>query len=219
MEPIKGGTLANIPDEAKELLKKEDETLSPAAWALKFVAGLDGVIMILSGMSDFSQLDQNTVLFNGDYGLTEKQKSLLLGEVTAIIKKPQSIACTGCSYCTDGCPKKIDIPAIFSAWNASLGSDGIDKGALKRAYDGATLGRGKASDCIACRKCEKICPQKLKIVKNLKTVWKRWKTDGIKDKVKRSDFYIKLLKNHHRVLIAQKMYQKLCKISLRFKAI
>lgn len=170
MEPIKGGTLANLPKEAEDELKRADASLSPAGWALKFVASLDGVIMILSGMSNLAQLDENTRLFDGMTALSAEHKELLLGEVTRIIKKPQSIACTGCSYCTDGCPKKIDIPTVFSAWNGALMDDGMDEDKGAEAYERAIRGRGKASECLGCKKCEGICPQKLPIVKNLKKI-------------------------------------------------
>jgi len=166
MEPIKGGTLANIPQKAKDILYAENAELTPAEWALNFAAELDGVIMVLSGMSDFYQLDCNTKLFDKMKPLSSEQFTLLTETVSAIIREPQPISCTACSYCTEGCPKKIAIPSLFAAYNTFI-TDG-EKG--KEELEKASESGGKPTDCIACRKCEKICPQHLPIVKNLKKI-------------------------------------------------
>lgn len=150
MEPIKGGALAKVPAEAKMLMTAADPSKSPAQWALQFVAGLPGVIMVLSGMSDLHQLDENTVFFNDLKPLT-KEETAMLFRCADIINKSVAVSCTGCEYCTADCPKNIPIPQWFDVYNK--GEDGKDL-----AKDHPT-----PADCIGCGKCEKQCPQKLPI--------------------------------------------------------
>lgn len=150
MEPIKGGALANVPDEARALLKAADPEKSPAQWALQFAATLPGVIMVLSGMSDLHQLDENTAFFNELKPLTEDETALLF-RCADIINKSVAVSCTGCEYCTADCPKQIPIPQWFDAYN--------------KGEDGKALAKDHPTpaDCIGCGKCEKQCPQKLPI--------------------------------------------------------
>ncbi len=150
MEPIKGGALANVPAEARELMNSVDPGKSPAQWALQFVAGLPGVIMVLSGMSDLHQMDENTGFFNDLKPLTDGETALLF-RCADIINKSVAVSCTGCEYCTADCPKNIPIPKWFDAYNK--GEDGKEL-----AQDHPT-----PAQCIGCGKCEKQCPQKLPI--------------------------------------------------------
>lgn len=150
MEPIKGGVLAAVPEQAKALMACADPNRTPAQWALQFAANLDGVIMVLSGMSDRNQLGENTAFFKDLPPLTEDEKTMLF-RCADIINKSVAVSCTGCEYCTADCPKQIPIPQWFNAYNK--GESGT---ALAEKYT-------TPADCIACGKCEKLCPQKLPI--------------------------------------------------------
>lgn len=150
MEPIKGGALANVPAEAKALMESAGPDKTPAQWALQFAANLPGVIMVLSGMSDLNQLDENTAFFADLSPLTEDETSMLF-RCADIINKSVAVSCTGCEYCTADCPKNIPIPQWFDAYNK-----GEDGGELAKDHP-------TPADCIGCGKCEKQCPQKLPI--------------------------------------------------------
>ena len=150
MEPIKGGVLANVPTEAKELMESVNPNRTPAEWALLFAATLPGVIMVLSGMSDLKQLDENTEFFQNLPELTEDETQMLF-RCADIINRSVAVGCTGCEYCTADCPKQIPIPQWFDAYNK--GNDGKE---LAEKYP-------TPADCISCGKCEKKCPQKLPI--------------------------------------------------------
>lgn len=170
MEPVKGGTLANIPEAAEKLLKDYHPDWSIPSWAVRFAASLDGVFMVLSGMSNMEQLLDNTG-YMMDFEPLTKEEQALVQQVTDVINSNIAIPCTGCSYCTDGCPKKIAIPKYFSLYNADM-QEAKDKQWTPQGeyYDRLTHNFGKASDCVACGQCERACPQHLPIIKNLKDV-------------------------------------------------
>lgn len=161
MEPVKGGTLANIPEEAQKVFKTLGN-MSPASYALRYAAGFDGVVMVLSGMSNMEQMLDNLSFMENFTPLNEKELDAVK-KVKEIIIKQEAIKCTGCGYCVDDCPKNILIPDIFAAYNAlKKGEDGNEK------YKKATENNGKASDCIRCGKCRNACPQYIDILKFLK---------------------------------------------------
>ena len=170
MEPVKGGTLAKLPDEAEAMLKAERPDMSVVSWALRFAASLDGVMAVLSGMSTEEQVEENTKLFSGTEKLSEKEIKLLERAVEIFNSDP-FIPCTGCSYCTDGCPMNIPIPKYFSLYNADR-QEVKTKGWLPQQeyYDNLTRDHGAASECIECGQCNGICPQHLNVIKNLKEV-------------------------------------------------
>nr|WP_330363806.1 aldo/keto reductase [Butyrivibrio sp. WCD2001] len=172
MEPVKGGTLANkMPDEAVALFTEHDASMSIPSWAIRFVASLDNVMMVLSGMSSLEQMEDNTSYMQDFVPLTEEEKDLCL-KVGEIINSQIAIPCTACSYCTGGCPMNICIPKYFSLYNADMRDDLEHKGWTINFSTYGTLGKtfGKASDCIACGQCEGVCPQHLPIIDNLKKV-------------------------------------------------
>ena len=170
MEPVKGGTLADVPAAVSDMFKDYNPDMSVASWAIRFAASLEGVFMVLSGMSNMQQLLDNTA-FMSDFVPLSSEEIALTSRAAAIINAKTAINCTGCSYCVDGCPKNIAIPTCFSLYNADL-REKEDKPWLPQEsyYEGLATRHGVASDCIACRKCESVCPQQLPIVELLKTV-------------------------------------------------
>lgn len=170
MEPVKGGTLANVPEEAEKLLKAHHPELSTASWAIRFVASLDNVMMVLSGMSNMAQLEDNTGYMQEFMPFTQKEQEIVK-QTASIINASVAIPCTACRYCAPGCPKKIAIPEYFALYNAHL-QDANRYGSSPQIDYFASLAQefGKPSDCIACKKCEDICPQHLPIVDFLKDV-------------------------------------------------
>ena len=165
MEPIKGGTLANPPEKVKKLMKAYQPDMSYASWAIRFVASLDGIITVLSGMSNIEQMKDNLSYMKNFKPLNEEEQKIIW-EAQRILGNAATIPCTACHYCTEGCPKKIQIPDIFSAMNKHLGN-GQTEEAVKN-YEQVALDGHKASDCIGCGQCERACPQHLPIMNNLK---------------------------------------------------
>ena len=170
MEPVKGGTLANVPEDAEKLLKDYNSSASVPSWAIRFAASCENVFMVLSGMSNLEQLRDN-MSFMRDFQPMNDAERALCKKAAEIINSNIAISCTGCSYCTEGCPMKIAIPKYFSLYNTDLlDSKGKDWTPQGEYYDRLSEIFGKASDCIGCGQCEGVCPQHLPIIENLKTV-------------------------------------------------
>ncbi|MBQ8753380.1 MAG: aldo/keto reductase, partial [Clostridia bacterium] len=174
MEPVKGGTLANLPAPAEALLKRIHPDWSPASWAVRFAAGLPGVMMVLSGMSNRQQLLDNTDYMADCPPLTEEELAALR-QVVAILRGGNAIPCTGCAYCVDGCPMGIAIPQCFSLYNDDQreGAE-ADWTASFTYYDNLIQKTGKAGDCIGCGQCVEVCPQHLAIPELLARVAARF---------------------------------------------
>ena len=168
MEPVKGGTLAKLPKKAEDVLKALHPDWSAASWAIRFVASLENVMVVLSGMSTPEQMDDNTAYMKEFEPLTEKEKQVLLGEVVDSIHEAAKIPCTACRYCVEGCPMNIAIPEYFALYNDEI----TDKGNPEHAkrYAELTKEHGKASDCVECGQCEGACPQHLPVITWLKKV-------------------------------------------------
>lgn len=159
MEPCKGGNLAKLPDDAKAVLDGLRGG-SPASYAIRFAAGHEGVMMVLSGMSDLAQMEDD-LSFMKDFRPLDEREQAAVDRVCALIREKNMIACTACRYCTAGCPMNISIPDLFACFNAK--SAFHDWNADYYYNNVHTVRNGKASACIKCGKCEAACPQHLPI--------------------------------------------------------
>ncbi len=164
MEPVKGGALANPIPDVKEIFDKADPDVSYASWAIRYAASLDGIITVLSGMSNIAQMEDNLSYMKNFKPLLEAEQETVRRAQFAL-SKSDSIKCTGCHYCTGGCPIQIPIPEIFSACNEVIVYGNQTKG--QTLYDKAVAGVGKASDCTRCKQCENACPQHLPVTELL----------------------------------------------------
>lgn len=170
MEPVKGGNLVNLPEDAKAVLD-ELHGGSPASYAIRFAAGFPGMMMVLSGMSSMEQMNDN-LSYMKDFQPLNDEELAAVKKVQEIFKSKNLIPCTACRYCIDGCPKHISIPDLFAImntkqiyhdWNADYYYNVVH-----------TAPGRKASDCLKCGKCEKVCPQHLQIRNLLEDVAKEF---------------------------------------------
>jgi len=162
MEPVRGGALAAMPPDIRDIFFRAAPDKNLASWALRFVGSLPMVDMVLSGMSSMEQLVENMDTFDNLEPLTNDERKVI-SEALAELSKIPTIPCTACKYCTTNCPKSINIPRIIALLNDYTTYMNLD--ANKRRYNMMTSGgRGRASDCIQCGKCENHCPQNIKII-------------------------------------------------------
>ena len=174
MEPVKGGSLANVPKEVEMFFKAHDSSMSVPSWAIRFAASLDGVITVLSGMSNLEQLNDN-MSYMADFKPLTAEETATVHKAADIIKSSNVIPCTGCEYCIVNCPQNIAIPKYFALYNIDLGEYKRKKWTVESSYyDTLTISFGKASDCIGCGQCENMCPQHLPITELLKEVAKHF---------------------------------------------
>ena len=165
MEPVKGGKLADPPEEVKKLFSDCHPDLSYASWAIRFAASLDGIITVFSGMSNLEQMRDNISYMKAFQPLNEEEQKIIQ-EAQRIFGNSKTVPCTACRYCMEGCPKQIGIPDIFSAMNLQLGNGRFEE--AREAYAEAAPAGRRASDCIGCRRCENACPQHLPVTEHLK---------------------------------------------------
>ena len=168
MEPVKGGSLAQLPEDVTEPFKKARPDSSISSWALRWVASKPNVKVVLSGMSTMEQVEDNLHTF-GNFEPLTKEESALVSQVADAIKKRTKNGCTGCAYCMP-CPFGVDIPKNFRIWN-DLSMYG-NKEKAKQAFFQELDVSARADQCKKCGKCETVCPQSIAIRENLKAAAK-----------------------------------------------
>ena len=165
MEPVKGGALADPPKEVGKIFKETSPNASFASWAIRYAASLDGIITVLSGMSNLEQMKDN-LSYMKDFKPLNMEEQAAIRKAQELMNGIKAIPCTACHYCTAGCPKKIPIPEIFAARNQQLVWGQLEEGG--RQYSKAVENVGRACDCIFCGQCERACPQQIDVINRLK---------------------------------------------------
>lgn len=166
MEPIKGGSLAKLPDEAASMLNGR----TPANWALSFAQGLEGVEVVLSGMNAADQIEENMRDFE-PLTEAEEQKLMLAAE---LLRSSIAVACTACGYCLSHCPKGIAIPDYMALYNEVARNKG-EGWKMGHVYREIAVKSAPAAECIGCKACESNCPQKIEIADTLKKLAETFK--------------------------------------------
>ena len=166
MEPVKGGLLADPPDKVAEILKKADPEASCASWAIRFAASLEGVMVVLSGMSDIAQMEDN-LSYMKDFRPLDDDELRTVHEARKMLESIPIIPCTNCRYCIKECPKDIGIPGTLNAMNLLILFDNLKRAQLSEDFNVAMSGSGRAYDCIKCGRCESVCPQQIPIRQRL----------------------------------------------------
>lgn len=170
MEPVKGGSLVNLPEEAQKLFDELNGG-SNASYAIRFAASQEGVMMVLSGMGNMEMMNDN-ISYMKEFQPLSDEENTVVQKVCDIFRNMGTIPCTACRYCTEVCPQEIAIPDLFACLNSKKIFNNWNTGYYYSNIH--TQNGGKASDCIKCGKCEKICPQHLKIRDLLEDVSKEF---------------------------------------------
>lgn len=159
MEPLRGGKLAVLPEESMEKLKEFRPEEKAPAWAFRFLQSVPGVTVILSGMSNFQQLQENISTFEEDQPLRKEELDTVLAIADEMLGKA-ALPCTACHYCVSHCPKQLDIPSLLELYNEHC----FTGGGFLAPMALMAVPKDKHPDaCIGCRSCEAVCPQQIKI--------------------------------------------------------
>ncbi len=179
MEPYKGGFLADVPEDAEKIMKEYNPDKSVISWAMRFVATLEDVDVVLTGASNLEQLESNIEEFKNADPLNDDELKIL-EEVSEIINSNITVDCTKCRYCVDSCPEEIDIAKIFDLYNKDkiLGNEDWSQPGNAYLNYSKLDGVGIASDCIECESCIEECPQQINIPEVLKDVAETFETEG-----------------------------------------
>lgn len=169
MEPVKGGTLCNLPEEISGILRAANPDASPASWAIRYAASLEGVMVVLSGMSSLEQVEDNTDYMQRFVPFSEQEYATIARVVDAV-NASIAIPCSACGYCIKDCPQGIPIPTYFSLYNAEKQDNKHAWKSQGHYYGGLAQRSAPASACIGCGRCESVCPQHLKIREHLEAV-------------------------------------------------
>lgn len=176
MEPVKGGSLAQPPEEVSRLFHSIHPEMSCASWAIRFVASLDGILTVLSGMSNIEQMEDN-LSYMRDFRPLDEEEQAAIRQAQRILGSASTVPCTACRYCVEGCPRQIPIPEIFAAMNKQLGNGQM--AAAREAYFRAAAPGHRADDCVGCLQCEGACPQRLPITGHLRRAAAMFPGDGV----------------------------------------
>ncbi len=169
MEPVKGGSLANVIPSVDQMLHAYAPEATPASWAIRYAASLENVVMVLSGMSNEEQVADNLSYMQNFKPLCAEEQAILV-QAAEKIRFAITVPCTACRYCVDDCPMQIAIPDYFAILNAWKQSEGAETAKAKEEYEELTKSHGKASECLTCGLCEEHCPQHIQIRKQLTVV-------------------------------------------------
>ena len=169
MEPVKGGMLATPPESVVKILKKEEPDSSPASWAIRFAAGLEGIITVLSGMSSVEQMQDNLSCMKDFNGLSEREEAALKAAQEELNRIPL-IPCTSCNYCAKVCPRHIGISGSFTAMNYLTLYRDKERALGQENWLVEGHGLKRADQCVKCGKCEEACPQHIAIREQLDKV-------------------------------------------------
>ncbi|MCI8417990.1 MAG: 4Fe-4S dicluster domain-containing protein [Lachnospiraceae bacterium] len=167
MEPVKGGSLARLPEGPGAIFHEANPDASLPSWAIRYAASLEGIITVLSGMSTLEQMQDNLSYMEHFKPLTQAEHETVKKAQAELARIPQ-IPCTGCDYCRKGCPQQVLIPNMFRSMNNYLVYNNLQGARSNYAFE--TRNGGKASLCVECGQCESVCPQHISIIEELKRI-------------------------------------------------
>ena len=162
MEPVKGGLLAKPPECVEKILKEANPNATPVSWALKFPANLDGVLTVLTGMSNVEQMKESISIFKNFDGFTESEEETI-NKARTVLENLPIIPCTSCEYCAKVCPENIGISGTFIAANMYTLYNNKEFAVANENWNVLGQGKVRADKCIKCGLCEDACPQHIDI--------------------------------------------------------
>ena len=171
MEPVRGGALAELTPKSQEIFKAVNPDMSIASWAIRFAADLEGVITVLSGMSDTQQMRDNLSYMTDFKPLNDAEKEAIT-KVADILSTTPTVPCTNCKYCVEGCPANINIPELFKVFNRRNVYGAYEQ--TEKRFNEIVKDSAKPSACIGCGQCESVCPQHIEIISLLSDIAKEF---------------------------------------------